>query len=323
MARRNRRWTFLAASADPLSARVLRMRLHILLESNRLDEADTLITQAGDIGAALLNPFQMMRLKLGRGEIEAADALARVVSSGMGRGGGANSKFRATHIGALLNEAQLFLRSNDGLAPDMSEALERVFFHPAKLALDRWQSTVSRDATPSAASDIPRRILQYWDAATIPPEVAAVMQSWQDLPGYTYHRYDKPAAIAFLKDRFDADHVRAFRMANNVAEECDFLRLCLLLADGGIYTDADDMLVGDLDALRTLGARHGAVPRACDRFDRQQPDDGARRSSAVADCRGYGAHVPAGARERQHLGQDRPRADLTRDSGLYRADARR
>ena len=243
----------LAASADPLSARVLRMRLHILLESNQLEKADALIAQAGDIGAALLNPFQMMRLKLGRGEIDAANALARVVSSGMGRGGGANSKFRATHIGALLNEAQLFLRSNDGLSPDMSPELERVFFHPAKLALDRWQGTVPTGAAPAGAPDIPRRVLQYWDTATIPPEVAAVMQSWQDLPGYTYHRYDKAGAITFLKDRFDAAHVQAFRMANNVAEECDFLRLCLLLADGGIYTDADDMLVGDIDALRVLG----------------------------------------------------------------------
>ena len=83
------------------------------------------------------------------------------------------------------------------------------------------------------------------------------MNSWRHLPGYRYRRFNRRTAKAFLLEQFDAQHARAFRLANNVAEECDFLRLCLLLAEGGIYADADDKLVGDPDQLRALG--RGAI----------------------------------------------------------------
>lgn len=48
--------------------------------------------------------------------------------------------------------------------------------------------------------------------------------------------------------------MRAFKLASHVAEESDFLRLCLLLADGGIYADADDLLTGTPEALLQDGA---------------------------------------------------------------------
>lgn len=250
----------LLAAAYPRDTRVLRLQMNILLQSGRLEEAEQLIEDAGAIGKTLLSPLQMMKLKLGRGDIEEAEALGRVVSSGIGRGGNAYSKFRTTHIGALLNEAQLFLRTanahpeSDG---EISEELERAYFHPAKLALDRWQSTTAAPRQITSESDIPRHIVQYWNTEIIPDEIEAVMKSWQNVPGYSYRRFDRETAMGFLEERFDKLHLRAFRLANNVAEECDFLRLCLLLADGGIYADADDMWVGDLEQLRDLG--RGAI----------------------------------------------------------------
>lgn len=58
----------------------------------------------------------------------------------------------------------------------------------------------------------------------------------------------------WLRDTDCTEHVRAFNLASHVAEESDFLRLCLLLADGGIYADADDLLTGPQEALLQHGA---------------------------------------------------------------------
>ncbi|EEX15691.1 conserved hypothetical protein [Citreicella sp. SE45] len=56
------------------------------------------------------------------------------------------------------------------------------------------------------------------------------------------------------RDTDCTEHVRPFKFASHVAEESDFLRLCLLLADGGIYADADDLLPGNPEALLQHGA---------------------------------------------------------------------
>ena len=244
-----------------ISEQTLRLRANVLLEIGRLEEVERLIESTSEIGASLFNPLQMLRLLIGRGEIVAAESLARVVSSGTGRDGSAISKFRVTHIGAMLNEAQLFSRAAAesvarGEGATFPE-LERAYFYPAKLALDRWQHATPIERHVSSDGAVPRRIIQYWNTEAIPAEVESVMESWQNLPGYTYHLFDQRKAKAFLKDRFDSSHLRAFLLANHVAEECDFLRLCLLLAKGGIYADADDMRVGDPERLRCLGS--GAI----------------------------------------------------------------
>ena len=44
-------------------------------------------------------------------------------------------------------------------------------------------------------------------------------------------------------------------MAKKPAEECDFLRLCLLFVYGGIYADADDRMIGSPDDLLSYGPR--------------------------------------------------------------------
>ncbi|NIY98257.1 hypothetical protein HC022_19100 [Salipiger sp. HF18] len=60
--------------------------------------------------------------------------------------------------------------------------------------------------------------------------------------------------LRWLRDTDCTEHVRAFKLTNHVAEDSDFLRLCLLLADGGICADADDLLTGTPEALLQHGA---------------------------------------------------------------------
>ncbi|MFN4101959.1 MAG: glycosyltransferase family 32 protein, partial [Pararhodobacter sp.] len=92
---------------------------------------------------------------------------------------------------------------------------------------------------------IPRRIVQYWDSARLPEDIAPITESWSRLPGYAYHRLDRRAARVFLRDRLDASFLRAFGLARSATEESDFIRLCLLATGGGIYADCDDWRTGD------------------------------------------------------------------------------
>lgn len=105
-----------------------------------------------------------------------------------------------------------------------------------------------------SATEIPRQIVQYWDAANPPQRIAAMMETWCNHPEFAYRRFDRRAALSYLRDNFDAKAVQAFQLARNPAEESDFLRLCILSYEGGVYADADDRLVGDLGAVLPTGA---------------------------------------------------------------------
>lgn len=109
------------------------------------------------------------------------------------------------------------------------------------------------------AADIPRQIVQYWDGETPPARIAAMMDTWHNQPGVEYQRFNRRTATAYLRAHFDDLTVKAFRLARNPAEEADFFRLCSLAHEGGIYADADDRLVGDLNDVLPKGAEFIAL----------------------------------------------------------------
>ena len=118
-----------------------------------------------------------------------------------------------------------------------------------------WTRAHPAEALPAAAPVItPRRIVQYWNTDPPPDEIAAMIATWRRAPGFEYRLFSRITALAYLREAFGPRWVRAFRMANNVSEESDFLRLCALAEGGGIYADADDRLTGDLDALLAVPA---------------------------------------------------------------------
>ena len=57
-----------------------------------------------------------------------------------------------------------------------------------------------------------------------------------------------------MRKHFGANHVRAFSLANSVAEECDFLRLCLLYQFGGIYALLPALVPLDRIGAQLMGA---------------------------------------------------------------------
>jgi hypothetical protein len=237
-------------------------RVQMLAECGDRDAALAVLDGPGGSDAVRRNAAQAMRLLLVAGRVTEAEALVPSVAAGMGRGKKSVSKFGTTLLGSMLTEARVLQRitaaaSGDG--PDRAE-LARHYFLPAARMLDAWQSRPAPASIPAASGRkgaIPRNIFQYWNTDSVPEDVTALTASWRDRHGFQYQLLNRRAAIAFLKERFDADHVRAFKMANHVAEECDFLRLCLLYAEGGIYADVDDKLLTGADEILALG--HGAI----------------------------------------------------------------
>lgn len=102
------------------------------------------------------------------------------------------------------------------------------------------RETTQTGQRETAKGPIPAQVLQYWDSPTPPPEIQHMVASWQCLPGHGHQLLNRRLALEWLRNEFRPDWVQAFLRASKVAEESDFLRLCLLARRGGIYADTDD-----------------------------------------------------------------------------------
>lgn len=261
-------------------------RMQQLTQQGRLEETRALAEAREAAGLKTLSPRQFLDLTLALGDLEKSTVLARRVQTEPGAGRQNAAHFSTTLHGAQFNELRLYhaaLAQAEASGDSPAEARRRLaedFFFPAKqivadraadLGPDRGPEDRSQDQPEDrpkdgprkgpegqggprpGAPDVPRQVLQYWNTPAIPDEVAALMQSWQDAPGFAHTLLDRRGALLFLREHFGTSHVRAFQLANSPAEECDFLRLCWLYKHGGIYADADDKRTGDLNALLAEG----------------------------------------------------------------------
>ncbi len=54
-----------------------------------------------------------------------------------------------------------------------------------------------------------------------------------------------PPPRAYIAERYGPREVAAFERCRHPAMRSDYLRMCFVLAEGGLYVDADDVLLGD------------------------------------------------------------------------------
>lgn len=102
---------------------------------------------------------------------------------------------------------------------------------------------------------IPRRIVQFWDSAEVPPEVSELMDSWPRVcADFEYRRFSEASARHFLKSHYHASVLRAFNKCHTVPMKADLFRLAYLFREGGVYVDADDYCRHPLDCLGRLDA---------------------------------------------------------------------
>lgn len=103
---------------------------------------------------------------------------------------------------------------------------------------------------------LPNRIAQYWDSDEVPPDLGRTMGSWAALyPAYSLRRFGDRDAQEFLERSCrDRGALAAYRRCRQPAQKADIFRLAWLHARGGIYVDADDLLVGEIGELGLGGA---------------------------------------------------------------------
>lgn len=103
-------------------------------------------------------------------------------------------------------------------------------------------------ATPDSEGGIPRRLVRYWhDIEDLPDDVRACLDSWDRLRehGFEFHMFDDATAARYIAARYGPQEVAAFARCRHPAMRSDYLRMCFILAEGGLYVDADDVLLND------------------------------------------------------------------------------
>jgi mannosyltransferase OCH1-like enzyme len=95
---------------------------------------------------------------------------------------------------------------------------------------------------------IPRRLVRYWhDRADLPDDVRVCLRSWDCLADerFELRLYDDISAAVYIADVYGEREVQAFARCGHPAMRSDYLRMCVVLAEGGLYVDADEVLLGE------------------------------------------------------------------------------
>lgn len=106
----------------------------------------------------------------------------------------------------------------------------------------------STGGPPYQAELIPRTLVQYWhDPYAVPVDVRRCLDSWGALreEDVSMRMFDDASAHIYIAERYGRPEVAAFERCRHPAMRSDYLRMCFLLAEGGLYVDADDVLLGD------------------------------------------------------------------------------
>ena len=95
---------------------------------------------------------------------------------------------------------------------------------------------------------IPRTLIRYWhDESEVPDDVQACLNSWDRLgeDGFEFRMFSDLSAAKYIAHRYGAEEREAFARCRHPAMRCDYLRMCVLFAEGGFYVDADEVLIGE------------------------------------------------------------------------------
>lgn len=72
------------------------------------------------------------------------------------------------------------------------------------------------------------------------------MESWETLrdEGFSFRMFGDASAAAYIAEQYGPRELAAFARCRHPAMRSDYLRMCFVLAEGGLYVDADDVLLG-------------------------------------------------------------------------------
>ncbi len=95
---------------------------------------------------------------------------------------------------------------------------------------------------------IPKTLIRYWhDPGNLPNDVRACLDSWNRLgeEGFNLLTFNDALAAEYIARRYSTREREAFARCRHPAMRSDYLRMCAVLAEGGFYVDADDVLLGE------------------------------------------------------------------------------
>jgi hypothetical protein len=130
---------------------------------------------------------------------------------------------------------------------EKSDRLRSEFIRKLTLRQLRRDRSASRGEFVDQTARIPRTLVQFWhDPNDVPPDVWNCMRSWDALrdEGVAFRMFGDVSAAAFITERYGPREVAAFARCRHPAMRSDYLRMCFVLAEGGLYVDADDVLLG-------------------------------------------------------------------------------
>ena len=125
---------------------------------------------------------------------------------------------------------------------------------------DRLRSDFIRDLTlrqlggaqpqttrPSPGTRIPRTLVRFWhEPDDVPADVRACLDTWDVLreEGFALRMFGDESAGQYIAERYGPRQRAAFALCRHPAMRSDYFRMCFVLAEGGLYVDADDVLRG-------------------------------------------------------------------------------
>ncbi|GGX70521.1 hypothetical protein GCM10007385_44440 [Tateyamaria omphalii] len=249
------------AHLDYLTARnpgldVERERLMLMHAQGATPDVLERATRRQDSGKPGLHQRQYLDLCLACGDLDLALATQRKIRNDPKSTSRVAAHFTTGLHGRMLTDLQVYrtLEARDsGPAKTIENKLAEQYYFPAKQLVDRWADTLW-GADSKRDAPIPKRIFQYWDTDTVPKDVAALIEGWKKTPDFEHVLLNRTSAMTLLRSQFGQRAIIAFQRARHVTEESDLLRLCLIFKFGGIYSDADDSAVGDINALARIGS---------------------------------------------------------------------
>lgn len=114
-----------------------------------------------------------------------------------------------------------------------------------ELTLEQLALGSAIESAQGSRKKIPRTLVRYWhDPDALPDDVGTCLGSWSRLRahGFDFRMFDDRSAAAYLAANYGSRERAAFGRCRHPAMRSDYLRLCFILAEGGIYVDADDVL---------------------------------------------------------------------------------
>jgi len=115
-------------------------------------------------------------------------------------------------------------------------------------AATKTSSGAETASAPDHAEPVPRVLIHYWhDPHDLPDDVRACIDSWDPLlkEGFAFRTFNDASAAEYIAERYGTREREAFARCRHPAMRSDYLRMCFVLAEGGLYIDADDVLLGN------------------------------------------------------------------------------